>query len=223
MDSPATSSLPPPPPNRYNFRKPKPLNNQPIALKPQRTNPIIWFLGVTCLFFTLFLIFFGITTLIIFVSLISRTPLFDTPGATLNFIYSNSNEFINGDFTFLANVSNPNKKIDVTFEYSKVELYFSEFLVATQGIQPFVEKPRKTETFLVHMIASLAYLPPNVALEFQKQMQRKRVVFDLVATFRVKVNLGIMHFRYWLHGRCQLEVTSPPNGFLLHHDCRTKR
>ncbi|KAL9159928.1 hypothetical protein ABFS82_08G166600 [Erythranthe guttata] len=223
--------LPPPPAYR-----PPPLNqtvlskqgklrqrDHPILRQPRRTNPIVWFCAILCLLFSLLLIFFGITTLIIFVHIKPRNPVFDTSAANLNVIYFDSPEFLNGDLTFLANFSNPNKKLSVRFEYLYFELYFRESLIATQVLQPFNQRHGQVKLIPVHLISSLVYLPPVLALELQKQEQRNRVIYNIKGTFKVKVNAGFVRYSYLLHGNCLIEMTSPPNGVLISHSCRTKR
>ncbi|XAR67329.1 hypothetical protein NMG60_11002037 [Bertholletia excelsa] len=201
----------------------KKAGQQPLLRQPRRTNPVIWFGAILCLIFSLLLIFFGIATLIIVLVMKPRTPMFDTPTASLNLIYFDSPENFNGDLTFLANFSNPSRKLDVRFEYVEIELYFSDSLIATQALQPFVQRQGKARLVSIHMVSSLVHLPPNLSLELQKEVQRNRVTYEVRGTFRVKFNLGLIHYSYWLHGRCQLELSSPPIGVLLARSCRTKR
>lgn len=198
-------------------------SKQPTLGEPRRTNPLIWFGAILCMIFSLFLIFFGIATLVIFLDVKPRTPVFDTPAATLNVIYFNSPDFLNGDVIFLANFSNPNRKLNVKYEYLDIKLFFSETLIAVQALQPFSQNPGESRLMSVHLISSLIHLPPNTVLELQKQVQRNRVAYDIRGTFRVKAKLGIFHFSYWLHGRCKVEMTSPPTGTLITHSCKTKR
>ncbi|PSR85424.1 Late embryogenesis abundant protein, LEA-14 protein [Actinidia chinensis var. chinensis] len=199
------------------------VKEQPILRQPRRTNPIVWCGAILCLIFSLILIFFGVATLIVFLNIKPRVPVFDIPAASLNLIYFDSPEYFNGDFTFLTNFSNPNRKIDVRFEQAEIELYFSNSLVATQALMPFTERRGEARMVSVHMISSLVYLPPNLAIELQKQVQSNRVTYNIRGTFRVRANLGLIHYSYWLHGRCQLETSSPPTGVLLARSCRTKR
>lgn len=194
-----------------------------VRMRPRRTNPAVWFGAVLCLIFSLLLIFFGIATLIVYLVVKPKNPVFDVPAARLNLIYFDSPENFNGDFAFLANFSNPNPKIDVRFEYGEVELYFSNSLISKQAFQPFTGRRREARLVAVHMISSLVYLPTNVGLELQKQVQSNRVAYDIRGTFRVRANLGLIHFSYWLHARCLLEMSSPPTGVLLAKSCRTKR
>lgn len=234
--------LPPPPPYTpthlkqskpplYQFTLPKQALNtskprareQPILPQPRRTNPIVWLGAVVCLLFSLLLIFFGIATLIIFVAVKPRNPLFDTPAASLSVIYLDSPQFLNGDITFLANFTNPNRKLGVRFEYLNIELYFAESLIATQAVQPFSQRAGEVRLIQVHLLSSLVYLPPNLAVQLQKQAQRNRVVYDIKANFRVKFKVGVVHYSYALHGNCVIEMTSPPNGVLITRHCRTKR
>ncbi|KAL3821156.1 hypothetical protein ACJIZ3_007061 [Penstemon smallii] len=191
---------------------------KPILRHPQTTNPIIWFCAILCMVFSLLLIFFAIATLIIYVVVKPRNPVLDTPAANFN-----SPEFLNGDLTFLANFSNPNRILNVRYEYLYFELYFSESLIATQVVQPFSQKPGEARLVSIHLMSRLVYLPPNLALEFQKQEERNRVMYNIKGRFRVRVKLGSVHYSYWLHGKCEIEMTSPPTGILIAHNCRTKR
>ncbi|KAL8509752.1 hypothetical protein ACS0TY_016821 [Phlomoides rotata] len=216
------SGTPETPVNSSQLSKVRP-REKPILPEPRRTNPIVWCGAILCLLFSLLLIFFGITTLIVFIAIKPKVPVFDTPQASLSVIYFDSPEFMNGDITFLANFSNPNKKLSVRFEYLYIELYFFESLIATQVLQPFSQRPGEERVIQVHLLSSLVYLPPKLALLLQKQEQRNRVVYNIKGTFRVRVKVGLIHYSYSMHGKCQMEMTSPPNGVLITHSCRTKR
>ncbi|KAL3508323.1 hypothetical protein ACH5RR_027724 [Cinchona calisaya] len=188
-----------------------------------RTNPVIWCSAIICLIFSLLLIFFGVATLIIFLDIKPRTPVFDTPSASLTVVYIDSPQFLNSDFTFTANFSNPNRKLDIRFDYLNIELYSFDTLIAARVLQPFTQRRKETRLVPVQMISSLVFLPPNHAVELQRQVQNNRVVYHIRGTFRLRVSLGLLHFSYWLHARCQLELTSPPTGVLVAHSCSTKR
>ena len=194
-----------------------------LLRQPRRTNPMVWCCAILCLIFSLLLIFFGIATLIIFLVIKPKTPLFDIPGVSLSSVYFDSPEYFNGDFTFLANFSNPNRKINVRFEYVYIELYFFDRLIGTQTLEPFTQRRRETRLESVHFISSLVSLPPNLGLELRRQVQINKVTYNIKGTFRVRANLGLTHFSYWLHGRCQLDMTGPPTGVLVTRSCRTKR
>lgn len=194
-----------------------------VLQRPHRTNPIIWCSAIICLLFSLLLIFFGIATLIIFLDIKPKIPLFDTPAANLNSIYFVSPEYFNGDFTFITNFSNPNRRIDVRFEYLYIELYFMDRLIATQILEPFTQRRGETILGSVHLMSSLVYLPPYTAKELQKQVQSNRVKLNIRGSFRVRASLNAIHFSYRLHGRCQLDMTGPPTGILVTRSCRTKR
>ncbi|KAJ9187096.1 hypothetical protein P3X46_002592 [Hevea brasiliensis] len=198
---------------------------KPILLhpRPRRTNPVVWFGAILCLLFSLILILFGIATLIIYLSIKPRSPVFDTPNANLNAIYFDSPEYFNGDITFLANFSNPNQKIDVRFEYVDIELYFFDRLIGTQSLQPFTQRQKEKRLESIHIISSLVYLPNNLATELQKQVENNKVIYNIRGTFKVKATLGLFHYSYWLHGRCEIEMTGPPTGVLIARSCKTKR
>jgi hypothetical protein len=203
----------------------KKLSKPPIFKhpRPRRTNPVIWCGAILCLIFSLVLIFFGIATLIIYLVIKPRNPVFDIPNANLSSIYFDSPEYFNGDLTFLADFSNPNQKIDVRFEYVDIELYFSDRLIGTQALQPFTQRSRETRLESVQIISSLVYLPQNLAFELQKQVQSNKVHYNMRVTFKVRSNLGLLHYSYWLHGRCEIEMTGPPTGVIVARSCKTKR
>ncbi|CAH9089214.1 unnamed protein product [Cuscuta europaea] len=212
-------------PYKNNKVSKKPADEYPIIrIKScNRTNPLVWCLAIFCLIFSLLLIFSGVVTLVIFLSIKPRTPVFDTPAGTLNFVYINSLQFLNGEISFLANFTNPNRSLNVRYESLEIELYFYDSLIATQFIEPFSGGKGEVKMVQVNLISSLVYLPPNHALGLQRQVMNNRVVFNIKAVFKVRVNMGPVHYSYWLHGRCQVEMTGPPNGFLTAHKCITKR
>ncbi|XP_014517278.1 uncharacterized protein At1g08160 [Vigna radiata var. radiata] len=207
----ATKSIRPPPP--------PPLRQPPF----QRTNPIIWFAAVLCLIFSLVLIFFGVATLIIFLGIKPRNPTFDIPNANLNSVYFDSPEYFNGDFTLLANITNPNRKIDVRFESLDVELFFSDSIISTQSIQPFTQRRRESRLESLHFISSLVFLPKDLGVNLKGQVQSNMVKYNVRGTFKVRVTMGLFHLSYWLHSRCQIEMTAPPTGVLVARKCITKR
>ncbi|XP_077236607.1 late embryogenesis abundant (LEA) hydroxyproline-rich glycoprotein family [Tasmannia lanceolata] len=190
---------------------------------PHRTNGFIWCGAIVCFIFSIILILAGISTLIVFLVIKPKYPSFETTSASLNSIYIDSPEYFNGDLTILANFSNPNRKIDIRYEYLVIELYFHNRLIATQALQPFTLRKGEVRLEAVHMVSSLVYLPLNLALELQKQVQSNRVWYNIRGTFRIRAILGLGHFSYWLYGRCQMDLTSPPSGVLVARSCRTKR
>ncbi|XP_027337456.1 uncharacterized protein At1g08160 [Abrus precatorius] len=200
--------------------RPPPTLRQPQF---QRTNPITWFAAVLCLIFSLLLIFFGVATLIIFLGIKPRNPTFDIPNANLNAVYFDSPEYFNGDFTLLANITNPNRKIDVRFESLDVELFFSNRIISTQSIQPFSQRRRESRLESLQFISSLVFLPKDLGVNLKKQVQGNRVCYNVRGTFKVRVTLGFFHMSYWLHSRCQIEMTGPPTGVLVARKCITKR
>ncbi|XAR56828.1 hypothetical protein NMG60_11037447 [Bertholletia excelsa] len=204
-------------------RVPRVRTNKVPLQRPRRTNPAVWCGAIICLIFSLCLICFGVVTLVIFLAVKPRSPVFDIPAASLSVVYFDSPDSLNGNFILLTNFSNPNRKLNVRFEHAEIELYFSNSLISSQALQPFTERRGEARLVPVHMISSLVYLPPNHAIELQKQVQSNKIEYNVRGTFRIRANLGLIHFSYWLHGRCQLEITGPPTGFLLARNCRTKR
>lgn len=189
----------------------------------RRTDPAIWCTAIICMIFSILVILFGITTLIFFLVVKPKTPVFDTNHASLNVIYFDSPGNFNGDLTFIANFSNPNRKLHVRFEHAVLELYFDNNLIANQSIKPFSQREKETGVVKIHFVSSLVYLPRNHAMELQRQVLSNRVMYSVRGIFRVRVSFGLIHFSYWLHGRCELQMSSPPSGILMARSCITKR
>ncbi|KAJ1410841.1 Late embryogenesis abundant protein [Sesbania bispinosa] len=189
----------------------------------QKTKPIVWCAAVLCFIFSLLLIFFGIATLIFYFAIKPKNPIFDIPNASLNVVHFDSTEYLNGEFTLLANFSNPNRRIDVRFESLDIELFFSDRLISSQSIKPFTQRPGETRLQTVNFISSLVFLPQDVGVKLQRQVQSNRVNYNARGTFKVRANMGLIHLSYWLHSRCQIEMTGPPTGVLVARQCITRR
>ncbi|ESQ42839.1 hypothetical protein EUTSA_v10015852mg, partial [Eutrema salsugineum] len=194
-----------------------------LQLRASRTNPWIWCGAALCFIFSVLLIFFGIATLILFLALRPRTPVFDISNAKLNTILFESPEYFNGDMLLLVNFTNPNKKVDVRFEHLQVELWFSNKKIATQGILPFSQRNGKTRLEPIRLISNLVFLPVNHIVELRRQVMTNKIDYEIRSFFRVKAVFGIIHYSYSLHGSCQLQLGSPPTGNLVSRNCTTKR
>ncbi|XP_019460509.1 PREDICTED: uncharacterized protein LOC109360237 [Lupinus angustifolius] len=229
-------SLPPPPSSKqhstqlsldieaHNFVTNK--SSRTLTLRqptPEKTNPIIWCAAVLCLIFSLLLIFSGVVTLIFYLAIKPKNPIFDIPNATLNMVHFDSTQYFNGDFTLLTNFSNPNRRIDIKLESLDIVLLFSERIISSQSMKPFTQKARKSRLQTVNLISSLMFLPQDVSVKLQRQVQNNKVVYNVRGTFKVRVNLGLIHWSYWLHSRCQIEMTAPPTAVLISRQCITKR
>lgn len=133
---------------------------------------------------------------------------------------------LNADLTILANFTNPNRKVDVTFHYVVVDVYFKGALIATQGVDQFSERARESTLRSMHMVTSEVALSRDQAGEWRKEVGgsdgvkmevkgRFLTTSDFVGTF--------LRYTYVLHGRCKIAVGGPPGGVLLSSNCTTKR
>ncbi|OIW02925.1 hypothetical protein TanjilG_29701 [Lupinus angustifolius] len=138
-------------------------------------------------------------------------------------VHFDSTQYFNGDFTLLTNFSNPNRRIDIKLESLDIVLLFSERIISSQSMKPFTQKARKSRLQTVNLISSLMFLPQDVSVKLQRQVQNNKVVYNVRGTFKVRVNLGLIHWSYWLHSRCQIEMTAPPTAVLISRQCITKR
>ncbi|KAG2238576.1 hypothetical protein Bca52824_092159 [Brassica carinata] len=150
----------------------------------------------------LVLIFFGIATLIVFLAVKPRAPEFDIPHASLHTIYFDSPVYFNGDLSMMMNFTNPNKKIEGP-------AIFAEETGDKVGTNPSGLK--------------LSLLAVNHAVELSREVQNNKIEYHIRGTFKVRAHFGLIHYSYWLHGICQLQMTGPPTGILISHNCTTKR
>lgn len=198
-------------------------SNRLLLRRHRHTNPAIWCSAIICLIFSVLLIIFGIATLIIYLVVKPKTPVFDITHANLSTIYFDTPGNFNGDFAFLANISNPNKKLNVKFEHGVMELLIQNDVIGTQSIQPFSLRHKETGTVVIDFVSSLVPLPQNLATELKRQVMSNKVFYSVRGTFKVQASFGALHFTYWLHGWCDLQMTSPPSGSLTYRTCKTKK
>ncbi|KAG7541387.1 Late embryogenesis abundant protein LEA_2 subgroup [Arabidopsis thaliana x Arabidopsis arenosa] len=210
---------------RFNGLDAEPRKDRVILRQPRssRTSLWIWCVAGLCFVFSLLLIFFAIATLIVFLAIRPRIPVFDIPNANLHTIYFDSPMFFNGDLSMLVNFTNPNKKIEVKFEKLRIELFFFNRLIAVQVVQPFSQKKRETRLEPIRLISSLVGLPVNHAVELKRQLENNKIEYEIRGTFKVRAHFGMIHYSYSLHGRCQLQMTGPPTGILISRNCTAKK
>ncbi|XP_004491540.1 NDR1/HIN1-like protein 26 [Cicer arietinum] len=189
----------------------------------QKTKPIVWFAAILCFIFSLMLIFFGIATLICYLAIKPSNPIFDISNASLNVVYFDSKQYLNGEFILLTNFSNPNRRVHVKFESLYIELFFSNRLISSQSIKSFTQKPRETRLQTVKFISSLVFLPQDIGVKLLRQVQNNRINYYAKGTFKVRVNMGLIHLSFWLHSWCQIEMTGPPAGSLVARQCITTK
>ncbi|XP_058103668.1 NDR1/HIN1-like protein 13 [Magnolia sinica] len=197
------------------------LKNRPMG---RRTNSITWLIAIFCTILWVIIILGGLTILIVYLVFRPRSPQFDIASATLNAAYLDMGSFLNADLTILTNFSNPNKKVDVSFDYLVIDLYHGYTLIATTSIDPFSESRRESVLRDVHFISSQVSLPPEDRKRLQSEIESNMVMFDIKGSFRTKSKFrNFLQFSYWLHGRCSIVIGGPPTGVLSSCKCRTKR
>lgn len=213
------------------------LEEQPVAQRPHKVNPIkvhsgrktgplTWLTAILCAILWTMIILGGLAVLIVYLVFRPKSPKFEISSVTLNGAYLDMGTLLNADLTILANFTNPNRRIDVTFRYIAVDLYYKGTLVATQGVDRFSERAGESTLRSIHMVSSEVALTRDDAEEWRKEVDgagkvkmKVRGSFltasDFVGTF--------LHFTYVLHGHCDIEVSRPPSGVLLSSNCTTKR
>ncbi|MQL70294.1 hypothetical protein Taro_002588 [Colocasia esculenta] len=192
--------------------------------RPQKTPFLVRATAAVCAILWLSVIVSGVAVLVVYLVFRPRSPRLEISSATLNGAYLDMGTLLNADLTILANFTNPNHKVDVSFSYLTVDLYYATTLIATRAIEPFAAASGETVIRTVHMVSSEVALATGAAQGLRKQVENELVEFRMEGTFRTRLDLGsFLHFSYWLYSTCTVVVSSPPSGVLLSSKCRTKR
>ncbi|KAK1376610.1 Proline-rich receptor-like kinase [Heracleum sosnowskyi] len=191
---------------------------------PRKTKPFTWCIAILCAIFWIIIILVGLIVLIIYLLYHPKSPKFDVAGATLNAAYLDMGFLLNADVTFLANFTNPNKKVNVNFKHIIINLYFDGIPIATRYIDHFHVRRAQYHLANVHMVTSQVRLSPVHSQKLKKQIESGKVKFDIQGLFKAKSKLGnVLKYSYSLYGHCSIVMTGPPNGVLVAKTCSAKR
>ncbi|XP_072965731.1 uncharacterized protein [Typha angustifolia] len=193
---------------------------KPLFTPQPRTHPVAWCLAAACIVFWLVVILGGLIVLIIYIVFRPRTPRLDISSATLNAAYLDTGTFLNADLTVLASFSNPNQKVDVSFSYIQLDLYFYGTMIATQVVEPFAERRGLAALRSVHLVSSEVPLPQDAVAAWRNGTAGGKVLLQVDGKFRTRSYLGRwLRFTYWLSRHCDITVGPPPGGVLLSKQC----
>lgn len=166
----------------------------------------------------------GLIVLIVYLVFHPKSPKFDVAEASLNAVYLDMGYLLNADVTLIANFTNPNKKVNVKFNYVVLNLYYEGIPIATTYIDHFSIMRAQYLLMNVHLVTSQVRLPTLHIRNLKKQLQSGRVQFQIKGIFKTKSRLGsLLRYSYWLYGRCDIVMTDPPSGVLVAKTCVTKR
>ncbi|XP_030499196.2 NDR1/HIN1-like protein 13 [Cannabis sativa] len=201
-----------------------PIHDGNMIMPPQRkTSSFAWLVAFFCAIFWVVIILGGLAVLIVYLIFRPRSPRFDVSAATLNAAYLDMGYLLNADLTFLANFTNPNRKVDIHYSYMYIELYYGRSLIATQSIEPFSAPKAETKLLDLHAVTSQVRLSELEIQRFKRQLMNNGVLFEVKGFFRARSSFGgLLRYSYWLHGRCTIMVTRPPNGVMVAKKCKSK-
>ncbi|XP_062109490.1 NDR1/HIN1-like protein 13 [Humulus lupulus] len=204
-------------------RRPLQESNDMQMPTPRKTSSLAWLLAFLCAIFWVAIILGGLAVLIVYLIFRPRSPRFDVSAATLNAAYLDMGYLLNADLTFLANFTNPNRKVDIHYSYMYIELYYGRSLIATQSMEPFSAPKAQTKLLGLHAVTSQVRLSELEIQRFKRQMMNNGVMFEVKGFFRARSSFGgLLRYSYWLHGRCTIMVTRPPNGVMVAKKCKSK-
>lgn len=189
----------------------------------KKTNPLTWSAAICCAIFALIIILGGLIILVVYLIYRPQSPGFDISSVTLNAAYLDMGYLLNADVTVLANFTNPNKKVGVDFSSMIIDLYYGHTLIASQYIEPFSAPKARYQLRDVHLVSSQVRLSLTESERLQKQIENNSLRFQIKGIFKARSNFGnLLGYSYWLHGNCDIIVTSPPTGVLRRSKCTIK-
>lgn len=104
-----------------------------------------------------------------------------------------------------------------------IELYYGRTLIATQSIEPFTAPKVASKFENLHMVTSQVRLSELEIQRFKRQLMNNGVMFEVKGFFRARSKFGgLLRYSYWLHGRCIIMVTRPPDGVMVAKKCKSK-
>ncbi|KAJ1704143.1 hypothetical protein LUZ63_003922 [Rhynchospora breviuscula] len=190
--------------------------------KRKRTSTLAWCMTLVCAIFWLAVILCGLAVLVVYLVYRPKTPQLKIAAATLNAGYIDTGNLLNADITLLANVINPNKKVDIYFSYLQMDMYFQGIMIGTQVIDAFYEPRGGANLKNLHIITSAVPLPLQVAQEWGNGTQDGGggVALHLQGRFRTRWLFGRwLRFTNWLKPGCKILMGPPPNGVILRTNC----
>ncbi|KAF6137211.1 hypothetical protein GIB67_030975 [Kingdonia uniflora] len=210
--------------NPHQQHEPRHGRHGPKVPQPQTTKPLSWSVAIACAILLFLIILIGLIVLIIYLVFRPKSPSFGISNASLNNAYIDTGSTLNADLTILANFTNPNKKVKVSFSYIVIGLYYENTLIARSSIEPFSARRAEVSLQDIHMVTSEVRIPVKDIQMLMKQMGGNAVKFEIRGLFRTRSKLGsLLRYSYWLHSRCDIVMTNPPSGVLLSSKCKTKR
>jgi hypothetical protein len=90
----------------------------------KRTSILSWCMAAICTIFWVAVILLGLAVLIVYLLYRPKSPQFDIVAGTLNAGYIDTGNLLNADITLLANVINPNTKVNIYFSYLQLDMYY---------------------------------------------------------------------------------------------------
>ncbi|KAJ3678313.1 hypothetical protein LUZ60_002116 [Juncus effusus] len=190
--------------------------------RKRKTHPTAWCLAAICTIFWVAIILGGLAVLIVYLVYKPKSPRFDIADATLNAGYLDMGTFLNADLTLLVNVVNPNHKLDMSFSYLQLDLYYQGIMIGTQIVDAFYQPRGQSSLRNVHIITSQVQMPLAVAQMWGNGTEPggNGVRFQLRGKFLTRWLFGRwLHFTTWVRRGCAILVGPPPNGEILTKQC----
>ncbi|WVZ67734.1 hypothetical protein U9M48_016777 [Paspalum notatum var. saurae] len=193
------------------------------------TKPLQFCFTLCCILFWLLVICIGLAILVVYLLYHPKAPRLHVSTATLNAGYIDElpppqlGEALNSDLYVLANIYNPNTKIDVALRYMQLDLYFQGKLIGTQAVwPPLYERPGDSALRSVHLVVSEVVLSHEDAEVWRNATASGGLVeMQLQGKFHVLLNFGRwLPFRYTVRPSCSLWLDPPPAGALRRARCR---
>ncbi|KAK9727058.1 hypothetical protein RND81_05G255200 [Saponaria officinalis] len=175
-----------PPPSSYYYPN---YNQQQYYLEPPPPRAVFFRRFMSALVATFIII--GVILFIIWLILRPRVPIFTVDSISLSSLNLSSTappSEISATWTVHFTVSNPNSKLHVYYDQIIARIYYKSSFITQNQLPPF-DQPTKNQTAVTAiLVASSAYIPPDIVKDFNGDRSKGSVKFDvqMIALVRFK-------------------------------------
>ena len=184
---PAPNGCPPPQPGvAYPYHANQP-NPYPYAyVQPNRASSSRAFVHSFILAMMVAFIVMGVTIFIVWLVLRPRIPEFQVESVSLtNFSASNSSSSITGNWNFRFSVTNPNKKMSISYDVVQCLLFYKPEFISETRIPPFYQNKRNHTFIDAVFSASSSYVDRSLLNDINRDRARGTVSFNVKLLARV--------------------------------------
>lgn len=188
------NGYPAPPPSQTNYYYPNhnPYNYNAAAAAPYYPAPprATFFRRFFAALIAMFIIM-GVILLIVWLVLRPRIPSFTVESVSVSSLNASSSPSqISGTWSLRFSVANPNHKLHVYYDDIEARLYYRDSLITQNQLPPFDQDTKNITSMDANLVASSAYIDPDLVNRINGDRSRGSVRFDVQVLALVRFKAG---------------------------------